>query len=70
MNPSERAVLRTLAPGGLRTTAPLRRATAHTARSIRRALARLHARGVIVPSRDHARRQLSPHGRAVAATIR
>lgn len=70
VNPTERAVLRTLAPGGLLTTAQLQRATAHTTRSIRNALARLHARGLIVPSRDRSRWQLSPRGRAVAATVR
>ncbi|PSR59449.1 hypothetical protein C8259_26685 [Nocardia nova] len=70
VNPAERAVLRTLAPGGLLTTAQPQRATAHTTRSIRNALARLHPRGLIVPSRDRCRWQLSPRGRAVAATIR
>ncbi|MFF0457440.1 MarR family transcriptional regulator [Nocardia africana] len=70
MTPSECDVLRTLAPGGLLTTSQLQRATAHTTRSVRHALARLHARGLIVPSRDRCRWQLSPRGRAVAATIR
>jgi len=70
VNPSERAVLQTLAPGGLLSTAQLQRATAHPSRSIRNALARLHARGLILPTRDRCRWQLSPRGRAVAATIR
>jgi DNA-binding GntR family transcriptional regulator len=68
MKQAEAAVLAVLNPGGLLSAAQIQRAAALTGWSTRDALARLEARGLIVPSFPRGRWQVSERGRSVFAT--
>ncbi|ATL66271.1 hypothetical protein CRH09_08720 [Nocardia terpenica] len=59
------AVLRILAPGGLLTCDQLAAQAHQTTRTTRAAVLRLQGRGLIMPTYDRARWQITDRGRAV-----
>ncbi|ATL67192.1 hypothetical protein CRH09_14290 [Nocardia terpenica] len=65
---AEMAVLTILAPGGLLTCDQLAAQTHQTTRSTRGAVLRLQGRGLIMPTYNRARWQITDRGRAVQAT--
>ncbi len=64
---AEMAVLKILAPGGLLTCDQLAAQARQTMRTTRGAILRLQGRGLVVPTYNRARWQITARGRAVEA---